>query len=286
MPIIHPFASAKSDGGDATLIQPSNWNAEHAIAIPGSVFTGITADTGWDVMPAMLGRFRWSIASSGTVGAFGKLGVDLTQDGTLTSPGFATTSLATREQRHSLQSAAGPNVGCGIRQNMATYTYRSTTAGRGGFFFHSRIVIDTNLGGASGRLFVGLHSANAALTTDPSALTGDFVGIAYDAADTHLRLMSRDNVTTNNIDLGATAPKTDGLMYDVYLYCPPGGAAIYYRLDLSNGNTFTARLLEGNTATNLPRTDITMDQRVQGGTSSATQVTLGIAHMYCAWISG
>jgi hypothetical protein len=29
MPIIHAFVSAKSDGGDATLVRPSDWNANH-----------------------------------------------------------------------------------------------------------------------------------------------------------------------------------------------------------------------------------------------------------------
>ena len=32
MAITHPFVSAKADGGDATLVRPSNWNADHTIA--------------------------------------------------------------------------------------------------------------------------------------------------------------------------------------------------------------------------------------------------------------
>lgn len=31
MAIKHPFTSAKADGGDTTLVQPSNWNADHTI---------------------------------------------------------------------------------------------------------------------------------------------------------------------------------------------------------------------------------------------------------------
>lgn len=44
MPVTHPFVSAVADGGDATLIRPSNWNADHAfpdknvfLENPGSV---------------------------------------------------------------------------------------------------------------------------------------------------------------------------------------------------------------------------------------------------------
>jgi hypothetical protein len=29
MPVKHAFTSGKADGGDATLVQPSNWNADH-----------------------------------------------------------------------------------------------------------------------------------------------------------------------------------------------------------------------------------------------------------------
>jgi len=44
MPVTHPFVSAIGDGGDATLVRPSNWNADHAfpdknvfVENPGSV---------------------------------------------------------------------------------------------------------------------------------------------------------------------------------------------------------------------------------------------------------
>lgn len=36
----HAFASAKSDSGDPTLIQPSNWNAEHVITAAGGKVLG------------------------------------------------------------------------------------------------------------------------------------------------------------------------------------------------------------------------------------------------------
>ena len=43
----HAFNSAKSDGGDATLVQPSNWNAEHTLTLAtGKVLGRLTAGTG------------------------------------------------------------------------------------------------------------------------------------------------------------------------------------------------------------------------------------------------
>jgi hypothetical protein len=38
--IKHPFTSAKTDSGDVTLIQPSNWNAGHSIALTGPALIG------------------------------------------------------------------------------------------------------------------------------------------------------------------------------------------------------------------------------------------------------
>lgn len=38
--IKHPFVSLKGDGGDATLVRPSNWNAEHATSISANMLVG------------------------------------------------------------------------------------------------------------------------------------------------------------------------------------------------------------------------------------------------------
>lgn len=43
----HNFVSAKADGADPTLVQPSNWNAEHDLTIATSRLVGrTTAGTG------------------------------------------------------------------------------------------------------------------------------------------------------------------------------------------------------------------------------------------------
>lgn len=43
----HNFQSAKSDGADATLVQPSNWNAEHDLTLAtGKLLGRSTAGTG------------------------------------------------------------------------------------------------------------------------------------------------------------------------------------------------------------------------------------------------
>lgn len=43
----HAFTSAKADGGDSTLVQPSNWNAEHTLSLATARLLGrTTAGTG------------------------------------------------------------------------------------------------------------------------------------------------------------------------------------------------------------------------------------------------
>lgn len=40
--LVHAFVSAKADGGDATLIQPSNWNDEHTLTMATGYLVGRT----------------------------------------------------------------------------------------------------------------------------------------------------------------------------------------------------------------------------------------------------
>jgi hypothetical protein len=42
MPVKHAFTSAKSDGADATLVRPSDWNAGHVIPYAPGTFTVAT----------------------------------------------------------------------------------------------------------------------------------------------------------------------------------------------------------------------------------------------------
>ena len=106
--------------------------------------------------------------------------------------------------------------------------------------------------------------------------------VAADAADTHLRLMSKDGTTMNNFDTGASVPKTAGLMYDVYLYIPPGGSKGYYRIDLSNGNTFTERVVEVGLRT-YQRLTCHFFSTLWLAPPNTTPVTIGIAQFGCLW---
>jgi len=72
--IKHTFVSGKSDGGDTTLVRPSNWNAEHVVDqyldIP-DVVTPAAPATG------NLRIFAKTRAARGTLNTIGPLGVDV-----------------------------------------------------------------------------------------------------------------------------------------------------------------------------------------------------------------
>lgn len=45
--LLHNFVSGKLDGTDATLVQPSNWNAQHTLSMgTGKLLGRTTASTG------------------------------------------------------------------------------------------------------------------------------------------------------------------------------------------------------------------------------------------------
>jgi hypothetical protein len=72
MGVKHAFASAKSDGADATLVRPSNWNADHTIdsfTLPNEITVNFTT-TQNDYSPTGLATaavIRWSAAASPTL---------------------------------------------------------------------------------------------------------------------------------------------------------------------------------------------------------------------------
>jgi transposase len=79
MPLKHAFTSSVSDGGDATLVRPSNWNANHTItsslalgdippASPGTYDeewegTADTLPSGWAWTSAPSGSDTWNLNS-------------------------------------------------------------------------------------------------------------------------------------------------------------------------------------------------------------------------------
>ena len=58
MGVTHAFTSPKADGGDATLVQPSNWNAAHSLSGNLAALDGLANASGY-LNNDGAGNFTW-----------------------------------------------------------------------------------------------------------------------------------------------------------------------------------------------------------------------------------
>lgn len=82
----HAFTSSKSDGGDATLVQPSNWNASHAVtmAIDNLLGTTSSSTTATEIPCTAQGRAMLSAATIAALTTAINAGLFTTGDAKLT----------------------------------------------------------------------------------------------------------------------------------------------------------------------------------------------------------
>jgi hypothetical protein len=175
------------------------------------------------------------------------------------------------------------NQQLGIRASAASDNkfWRGNAAGLGGFFMFARFGIGL-IPAATVRLFVGLSSLTSAITA-ADAVTGDAVGFWHDTTDslTTISLLTRDNTTSTKTAIASVPTLAAGQMFDAYLYSPPNGGSIFYRLD--NVNTDTT-IVDTSIATTLPRSTIFLGPQalMSNGTANITVTTVAfeLARLY------
>lgn len=305
MAIKHAFTSAKSDGVDATLIQPSNWNADHTVEnfldIP-DVVTPAAPATGW------LRLFAKTRAARGTLNTIGPLGVDVAYQpalfgntmvlwvpsGTTAQTAFGATYTArnngtaaaqatpARASTNAMTSLLRAQFGTGTTatgasgtQTAATVAWRGNAAGLGGFFFFARFGIETLV--ADQRAMVGLSANNATMAADGSTWANT-CALVKDSADSTWQFATRNATTLTKTASGCTV--TAGQVLDLYIFAPP-----------NNSGTITVRLVDAVTGTifmddvgitaNLPvnTTFLYMQAHTQS-VSGATAKILSLNKMY------
>jgi hypothetical protein len=195
------------------------------------------------------------------------------------------TSKYTRAAKTIHTSVAAVNRGAGFTWNALNTSrmwHRGSAVGQGGFFAFFRFGMEAYAAG--NRLFVGMDASGTLAnwyTGDPSAQTSSYVGLGMDAADATPTLYTRNNVTTTKTAIaGMPAAATAGAFYvDFYLYSPPNGSVIYYRVDdLVAGTT----VVDTSIATTLPvNTTYMLPIIVMGSGTSAASCAVSIAKVYC-----
>jgi hypothetical protein len=305
MSLKHAFVSGKTDGGDATQVQPSNWNADHAIdadgvvipagALPAAPASGnyrlFAKSQGGRVMPAFMGpsgldsvlqphmaKSGWAMwrpaGQSTTIQATGAAA--LTATGTATTKSYATTSLHTRTTGVDyLVTTAATTAVAGYRA--ATNTYRVTD----GFHMIFRVAPATGGTVATGRFFCGMSTSTAAPTdVDPSTLT-QICGVGYaKGTDTNWQIYFGGTATAK-VNTGMAVPAADRSgPFTVIIFSPPGGAYIGVKIvDETTGVSFESTT---TTSTNMMAAATAAGPRAYhsvGGTSSVVGLTLFLGYV-------
>lgn len=305
--IKHAFTSAKSDGADATLIQPSNWNAEHVVdqyidypdlsTIPAAPAAGwlrtfarnragralphIIGPSGVDVaiQPAFFGNtiYMW-LPGTGTTTSI-NFGTNFTARNNGTSaaqahPTKTSTNAMTSLNRATFGTGTTTTGASGI-QSGATVAWRGNAAGLGGFFFFARFGIETLA--SDMRAMVGLSANNATMAADGSTWANT-VGLVKDSADSTWQIATRNASTLTKTATGCTV--TAGQILDFLMFAPPNASNVTFRLvDAVNGTVFVDDVAIN---TNLPvsTTFLFMQAHCQS-VSGTTAKLLALNRMYC-----
>lgn len=261
--IKHAFTSAKTDGADATLVRPSNWNAEHVVDqyvdfpdqanIPAAPASGqlrtfarnragralfhIIGPAGIDValQPAFFGNsiVMWAPANTTSQTAFG-VAYTARNNGTAaaqSTPARASTNAMTSLSRAQFGTGTTATGASGTQTTLAV-AWRGNAANLGGFFFFARFGIETLA--SDMRAFVGLSANNATIAADASTWANT-IGLTKDSADSTWQLVERNASTLTKTATGCTV--TAGQILDFLLFAAP------------NGSTITARLVDAVTGT-------------------------------------
>jgi hypothetical protein len=144
--------------------------------------------------------------------------------------------------------------GAGSNASASAFTDRATLqagnqAGRNGYFFVSEFATTNGIihfGGGGLGLFVGLTDAATTVHTNMATTTNlastRYVGFAthgqLGAGATNLHVVWKDNAGGNETRVDSTLPLLASNLYRGYLYCPPLGRTIGWRLEnLTTGHS-------------------------------------------------
>lgn len=206
--------------------------------------------------------------------------------GTVSHPAPATTAPAVVNQMYRTRFTdviTTPNQTLGITAMAAGIRsfWLGNAAGLGGFFFHSRFIVEL-WPAATVRLFVGLSDQATAVTTSDT-YAGNLCGLSHITTDaaTVLKFATRNGTTATTTNITLTTALAAGQAFDFYMYAPPNSTTLYYRLDDINAGT---TLTDTSTTATLPTSTAFMGPQVtmsNGTANTAGGVTaIGIQEIY------
>lgn len=161
---------------------------------------------------------------------------------------------------------------------------RSSTAGIGGFFFFARVGVE--LWASSTRYLVGLTTRpNLDICTSNISTYLNTLGFYLDSGSTSWKFYHSSTGTGTSETIAGLSPlssgaTTNGLGYDMYIYCPSNTNTVYYRLDeINNASTIIA----SSVTNHLPNSTAFMRPTAMCGNlnTSNNAAQIGVVTIYC-----
>lgn len=272
----------------------SGYLTQYVKAIAGRMMPKIKGPSGLDTamqMALFQNRVLMYIPSTGTTGTGSgtSLGPVWTSGGTVNHPTPSSTAPAISNQMRRTRYAnvvTTTNQTLGIKAAAADTLnfWRGNAAGLGGFFYSARFIVEL-WAASTCRIFAGLTASSATYVVASDTVLNNTCGLWHDTTDPNsgansFNFVTRDTTTTTKQSIALSNAIAAGNSYDFYMFCPPNGSTIYWRLDdIVNGVTY-----EGSTSTTLPAATAFMGPQcaMSNGTANitVTTVAIGVAGVY------
>lgn len=136
------------------------------------------------------------------------------------TPARASTNAITSMKRATFGTGTTATGSSGF-QSTNTVCWRGNAAGLGGFFFYSRIAVETLA--TDLRLMIGLSALNAALAGEPSA-QANTIALCKDSTDSTWQIVTRDASAVTKTNTSITVNATDIL--DFFMFMPPNSSTL------------------------------------------------------------
>jgi hypothetical protein len=288
MALKHTFQSAKADGADATLVRPSDWNADHEADADGISMVAGSTDPATPAAGHMMfyskliaGRalpkikgpsgvdsalqtslftnrvMLWSPATGTTIGS---QGMTPTTGATLSHPTPAMTNIGLSLDR--LRFATSTTAGNASGAWAPRYSmYGGSANTPGGWFFFCRFC-QGSLHTTGVQKAVGVSSVVAALGGDPSSSVNDFCGMHLNAADASWYFCVRAGTAAATRSAALVAAAADQV-FDLAMFVKPGTSEIFVRVQSIANSGVGTDLLNTSYASNVPTATTLLGPRIQ-----------------------
>jgi hypothetical protein len=205
---------------------------------------------------------------------------------TVTSAGTISHPIPTPDYGYmsNFATAATANSTTGTGTNGTLFVRTTDATDAAGFFFYARLgLTDSSYNqtttSTGSRIFVGLTNQTMATSVGADNPTGTYCGffrrhVNGAAQDSTWQFVTKDGTTLNTINTGLSFAAQK--VYDFYIFCPPGGAYIGWRID-NVSNDLTE---QGTTTNNLPTADTYLRAGFQLATVNAVARNIRMQRVY------